>query len=441
MNRSLRYRLLILLGGVLAAGALLLWQIADYESRRNAAAEVDATLRLTARTLLISQPLRGVAADNRVASRAPGPTPEFRLSTLEREVIVHSPGFPNAVTERRPAPGFSNHEVDGVTWRLLTFVDTERGLISEVALNETDRQQRQDTLDMPVERALMFTLPVSAFLGWLALTYGLRPLRTLSRELDNRDAGDLRPVATSPRGTVVEIATLVTTLNGLFKRLRGAFHAQQVFASAAGHELRTPLAGLRTQIEVARRADDAARKDQALAHIDEAAARMDALTARLLKLARLRARRLDTATGAGVELGTLARRLADRRPHVRLRIDAGDTRVAGDEELLAALLENLVDNAETHAPDSEWIDIEIGDTSTGLCLSVIDAGPGIPEADRAEVFEPFYRADGRRGPGSGLGLPLVRAIAEAHGGSAAVDRPAAGGTRVRVHLPPATSPA
>lgn len=267
-------------------------------------------------------------------------------------------------------------------------------------------------------KPLLVSLPLLALLLWLAVARGLRPLERLAREVEQRDAEALAPLdaAAVPR----EVLPLVERLNGLFARIGEAMHRERRFTADAAHELRTPVAAIKAQAQVARAASGEDERlhalDNAILGCDRAAHLID----QLLTLARVDA--LDGGTTGPCKLRDIAAgEIAAIAPPalargVRIELAEGeDAVVNGNPELLRILLRNLLDNAVRHTRSGTVVRVEVKHEQGAPCLSVSDDGPGIPQAEMAGLSERFYRPPGTVGEGSGLGLSIVRRIAELHG--------------------------
>ena len=245
-----------------------------------------------------------------------------------------------------------------------------------------------------------------------------------------------------------EVAPLAHELNALFARVRQAFDAQQRFVGDAAHELRTPLAALKLQVQGLKRADDAPTRALAVTRLNAGIDRATRLVDQLLVLARQQASATAGTPPAPVALAALAgQAVADAAALARDRgIDLGlgqadHTPVPGHAQALEIALRNLVDNALKYTPPGGTATVAVHRDGPVLWLSVDDSGPGIAEDQRDRVLDRFSRVagadDGAAGPtGSGLGLAIVKAIAELHHARLALDRsPALGGLRVRLGLP------
>ncbi|MCS6944092.1 MAG: sensor histidine kinase N-terminal domain-containing protein [Sutterellaceae bacterium] len=262
-------------------------------------------------------------------------------------------------------------------------------------------------------------LPIAVTLVWLGLTQGLKPLTALRETIRRRRPDDLSPI--DPRAAPEELEPLLNSFNELLQRMQQNLAAQRRFIADAAHQMKTPLAGLRTQAELALRQSDAGELRRSLRQIAEATERATHLINQLLALARAEHQATDLAAFTAVDLAQLAREtLQDFVPLAVARgIDLGlEAEPAGDivglPLQLRELLRNLVDNALRYTPAGGGVTVRIRGGAGCTVLEVEDTGCGIPEAERPLVFERFYRVLGSRSEGSGLGLAIVREIVQQH---------------------------
>lgn len=275
-------------------------------------------------------------------------------------------------------------------------------------------------------------------LGWVVARRGLRPIDRIVAEAAAINAGALRRRLPVP-DTHDEVARLGTTLNAMLERLTAAIERQREFTADASHELRTPLAILRAQVELLR---DRAAEPELRAALDsslEEADRLGVLVEDLLVLARADADRIDTTER--VDLGDLAALVAGRfrvvadREGLELRAH-GAAVVRGDRRSLDRALSNLLDNAVRHTPPGGRVEIRTQADGSGARVTVADTGPGVDPRIADRLFDRFTRADAARTRGgAGLGLAIVAAVVQAHGGSVTAHNPAEGGLRVEMSLP------
>jgi two-component system sensor histidine kinase TctE len=273
---------------------------------------------------------------------------------------------------------------------------------------------------------------------WFSIGQGLRPLDRLRDEIAARSPRDLRPVPEQDKPQ--EVRPLVGALNGLLFRLNAAIESQQRFIANAAHQLRTPLAGLKTHAELARRQPSGLELKSLLDMIAGETQRTSHLVNQLLTLAR--AEPGEAASGQPVNLHEIISR--DLRGWVQRavekNIDLGfelqDAWVLGEPLLLRELVANLLDNALAYTEAGGSVTVRTGVRDGESVLEVEDNGPGIPESEREKVFERFYRIAATGGEGCGLGLSIVSEIAERHSASVALSVPAEGrGTLARAVFP------
>ncbi|MBV8035445.1 sensor histidine kinase [Roseateles sp.] len=272
-------------------------------------------------------------------------------------------------------------------------------------------------------------LPLTVLLVWLALARGIAPLGELQRRIRSRDSADLSPI--DERHVPEEVAPLVRAINELLGRLDQSMRAQKHFLADAAHQLKTPLAGLRTQAEFAQREVDEGRSQPAdlirsLEQISLSSQRAAHMVNQLLAMARAEDKE-HAARRSEVNLAEFAietvRDFVPRALERRLDLgyegpdaDRAQLRVLGQPLLIRELIRNLVDNALLYTPPGGVVTVRVMEDPFGQVsvLQVEDTGPGVPESEREKIFQPFYRALGTNTDGSGLGLAIVREIAEQH---------------------------
>jgi two-component system sensor histidine kinase QseC len=251
-----------------------------------------------------------------------------------------------------------------------------------------------------------------------AVRRGLRPVREIAREVQQRRADSLAPLPVSD--VPAELRPLLGSMNDLFARIERALEHERRLTADAAHELRTPLAALRAQWEAAQLATTDAERAQAQARIGEGIERLSRLVSQLLALASADSGSRPVFTEAVDWHRVLERALSDCLPlidgtgsevAVGWPEQAAPLPLAGDESLLAALVRNLVDNALRYSPPRSLVTVRLSADS----LIVEDRGPGLPEAQLARLGDRFYRPAGQAQSGSGLGISIVRRVAQLHG--------------------------
>ncbi|QKW24313.1 HAMP domain-containing histidine kinase [Kitasatospora sp. NA04385] len=289
--------------------------------------------------------------------------------------------------------------------------------------------------------ALPLLVALVALVTWRVTGRALRPVEAIRSEVAEITGHDLHRRVPVP-GTGDEVSRLAVTVNSTLDRLEDAGQRQRRFIADASHELRSPIAVLRTQLEVALAHPDPELWPELLADALQDTVRLQDLAADLLLLARLDA--ADPVATELLDLDVLFADVLDARPadRVPVRAELADgARVLGNRTWLTRMLTNLVDNAQRYA--DRRIEVQLAVEDDEVVLEVRDDGPGIPEPDRERVFERFTRLDDARSRelgGAGLGLAIARDLAEHHGGTlAAAEHPY--GARLVARLPSAGPPA
>lgn len=268
-----------------------------------------------------------------------------------------------------------------------------------------------------------FLFPVVALLAWFGLWRGTQPLERLRQRLLTRRPGDLSPI--DVREVPEEISPLIDAFNGVMERLAASMRSQERFIADAAHQMRTPLAGLRTQLEYALRQKDPADLKASLERIRSSVERATRMISQLLSLARSQSE--APPKFEPVDMNALAREVMQEWVEQALakRIDlgfegaAGPALVEGSRLLLHELLNNLVDNAVRYSRPGGKVTARVT-ARDFVVVDVEDNGVGISENDRELIFERFYRVTGTETTGTGLGLPIVRSIAGQHRASVQV---------------------
>ncbi|MEO8409660.1 MAG: ATP-binding protein [Propionivibrio sp.] len=448
--RSLRWRLLRLV----TLASLLVWVLAAVLGYRQAESELremlDAQMDRAARMLLAQAQFNeshladlpaNMAALRGARSRREELPVEFQIGRDDGTLLARSGLAPR--TPLDAAPGFANVTHESRPWRSL-ILTTARGDYRIQVLQSIARRERQ-VLEMAAQAVIpLFVLfPLLLGLIYVSVRRGLEPLDKLARDVAARSLDKLEPV--TGHAAPLEARHLVDALNDLLRRLAVAREHERRFTADAAHELRTPLAAVKVQAQVARISSDARVRSHALEQVLAGTDRATHLVDQLLRMARLDplARLPDAQT---VDLGELARRvvveMGEATPAVAPRIDlaVGDepVAVAAERELLAAALRNLLDNALRYTPPASRVSVYARRTHGEVLLGVADEGDdgdGMPPAELARLGERFYRGSAVSAEGSGLGLAIAQRIAELHGACLEIANQAGGGLDARLRWP------
>jgi two-component system sensor histidine kinase TctE len=379
-------------------------------------------------------------------------------------LIAGDATLPRPLVAPSQSPQFWDDVHQGQRIRAVSIAGQAEGVPVHVVATETRRKRDLASRDAALSAIIPATLlSVAAIVAvLLGVRRGLGPVEALRRELQSRSHVDLRPV--NEGGVVMELQPLVHELNNMLLRLEGAQSSQARFIANAAHQLRTPIAGLVTQLDLARGGEGSARD----AHVErarEGAARLARLAQQILSLAAadpisnpaVPQQACDLADIVKDHAGTWLRSAAPRG--VEIEFDLAPAAIHGNPVLVGELASNLVHNAARYGAKTVTVKTGVADaevakgagaaatgTSAGAApptpvFEVIDDGPGIAAADRTRIFERFRRLDEESTEGSGLGLAIVNEIAQRHGATVEVGEGERGlGTRVTVRFPATRRP-
>lgn len=440
---SLQGRLLALVLGTVLLVWLAALALTVADTRHELDELLDSHLAQAAGLLLAQPPVAagdGTHADAPLLHRYAQRT-AFQVFRDGR-LVLHSANAPGTPFAARGG-GFSDVAHEGRQWRV--FAARAGGTEVYVAEQQASRRDILQAVLGGTLWPLGVSLPLLAAAIWWAVRRGAAPLRVLGDVLVRRQPDDLAPLPVA--GVPAEVRPMVDALNGLFARIAGLLESERRFTADAAHELRTPLAAIRMQAQVALGEADSERRRHALAATVQGCDRAARLVEQLLTLARLER---DEAPALGpVDLSAIARAtVAELAPAAlgrqqQLELDApAPCPLAGSEPLLSILVRNLVDNALRYAPDGARIVVRTDAAAGGALLAVEDSGPGMRDQDIARLGERFFRVTGNAAPGSGLGWSIVRRIAQVHGLDLLAGRSRTlGGLSVRLTRPaPAARP-
>jgi two-component system sensor histidine kinase QseC len=357
-----------------------------------------------------------------------------QIWSLDGRLVARSSGAPNeSLSDSRT--GFSERTIKGEKWRVFTAEDPRKNVRVLVG----DRLGLREAFVTDIMKGLVapmfLTVPLLALLIWASLNRGLRPLQTLAGDLGRRNADDMTPVQTG--NIPAEIQPMVSSLNNLFGRVKDALRHERDITAFAAHELRTPLAGLRTQAQIAMTALDQSTRDTALRQIVFSVDRTTRLVRQLLTIARLDSERETTMKP--VRVGDVVQEVLDGLPPADKEADVTfdpvlqNTVVTTNRDDLFLAIRNLHENAVRHMPQRGSIRWSSESTEDGIVVFVEDTGPGIPEDELALVTNRFFRGRNKTALGSGLGLSIVTLALQA-GGARLHLRNRVGGSGLRAEM-------
>lgn len=453
MNPSIRQRLL----WTLLSATLMVWvgtAIKNYYDNRREIAELfDAQLAQSARALLalsaheMYEQLPFIAQSQGYTRNLPERI-KRQAHKYEQHLafqIWSGDGILVALSDSAPtdplagAPDiFSDQVIKGHRWRVYALVDPEKKLQVQVGERYDHREQLSDDVALRLLAAVVLSLPVLALMIWFGVSYAMRPLNRVTRAVAARQLDNLEPI--NNRRVPEETKPLVDALNDLFARLQTALDDILHFTADAAHELRTPLAALKTHAQVALRAIDEPTRTEALRELIHGVDRATSLVEQLLTLARLdpEATQLsdETADLQEVAQNVLSELATDAvKKEIDISLDARCRGiVTGKQLMLTVLVRNLVENAIRYTPRNGQVEVSVFEDQHEIVLRVSDSGSGIPPEEREKIFKRFYRVLGSGAPGSGLGLSIVQRIAEIHRARVVLGESKFGGLKFDVYF-------
>jgi two-component system sensor histidine kinase QseC len=422
---SIRRRLMVFLLGslLLAWSGMMAW---NYREAREEIDELaDEQLEESVRTLM-QLDLKRLAAPMEAAPASGDDSQDhahgdhdghvaFQIWDDGGRLLLRSRGAPASEYDRRQ--GHASIRTGKTVWRSYALRDARLGYQVRAFEDGKARDHLIAKLARRTMQALLLTLPALALLIWIGIGRGLKPLTTVSEAIAARDAGKLEPIALER--VPDEVRPLIDSLNRLLRRLAESFDKERAFTADAAHELRTPLAAIKVQAEVALAARDETQRSAAIRQVIAGVNRSTRLVQQLLLLARLD--HPDAAARQPVDLGAAAAECAavyaDQalRNNIELELSAAPgCIVQADPAMLSVLIGNLIDNAVKYGRANGRVAIAIGRDDGGVSLSVKDDGPGVPPESRARLLDRFFRAADNQAEGSGLGLAIVARIAAAY---------------------------
>jgi two-component system sensor histidine kinase QseC len=444
LPHSLQGRLLVLVLGVVAGVWLTTAVMTWFDVRQELDELLDSHLAQAAALLVVQQAGEIEDDDHRVDAptlHRYAPKVAFQVFHEGRLTLrsANAPRGPMIESTKRVETGFTTAEIDGTVWRVFATHGAER----DVRVFVGEQVRSRDSILWAVLRGtlwpMLVALPLLGLAAWWAVRQGVAPLRRLGRALAAREPRALHAVAVE--GAPSEMTPMLDALNGLFARIAELMESERRFTADAAHELRTPIAGIRTQAQVAFGATDDAQRRHALQATIAGCDRATRLVEQLLTLSRLEA---ETAAAlVALDLSTLVRGVvAEIAPRAlekqqAIEVEAVDPcPVQGDATLVAVLVRNLVDNAVRYCPPGASVKVAVSRTRDRVLLSVDDDGPGVTEPDMERLGERFFRVIGSGQRGSGLGWSIVRRIAAVHKAAVRVARSQSlGGLSVVVEWP------
>ena len=433
---SIRFRLLAVLLAALALSATVLATVAY----RNVLTETEALFDYQLRQMALALRDQGEITPDQAGALVDEQL-DFVVQIWSADGRTIFATRAHSALPTRAVLGLAEVAVQGRLWRTYSVATPAR--VIQVAQPVAIRQRLAADAALRSVRPLLWLSPLLAIAMWWLAALTLRPLRQLAESVRARDALSLQPLAGA--GLPDEVAPLVGALNALLKRLSASFDTQRAFVADAAHELRSPLTALKLQVRLLQRAANEAARTEAVAALAAGIERAARLVEQLLVLARSEpgavavvAEPLDLAELVRLAVVDTVPLAQSRGSDFELRADT-PVPMRGDAAALSALVRNLTDNAVRYSPPGSTVELRVSCVDGRPTLIVDDAGPGIAVAERERVFTRFARGAAAAGPGgesgSGIGLAIVRAVAERHGAELELGESPLGGLRVCLHFP------
>jgi len=373
--------------------------------------------RLDARTEYSRHPGRATARDGDEAPREA----LFQVRDTDGHVLASSAQLAQLGSFDSPADtttGARILTVSGRPWQSYLLRDSASGRTVRVLEPSNSRSDLTTGVARRIAKPIVLALPILMLLVWISIGHSLAPLQALSKVIRTRDASKLAPIELGP--TPVEVRPLVDAINQLLSRLRVSIHRERAFTADAAHELKTPLAAIKVQAQVALVAQDVAQQRLAMQRVVQGVDRSAHLAEQLLLLARLDEN--DTIYARPVAIGALAREaIAANEPDAQQKsmrlslVGDADSEVVAEPVLMDILLDNLIDNAIKYGDAGGRVEVVIRRESNFVMLTVRDDGGGVAPEYVARLTDRFFRVMGNGANGSGLGLSIVARIAEYFG--------------------------
>jgi two-component system sensor histidine kinase QseC len=413
---SLKRQLVVLVMG----GVLVTWLFVVAAGYREAREEADETARERleeiAKVISAMTP-HGMELRSDRPKEADGDAVQVRVWDAAGDLL-----YATVESEKVARPAKPGHDVlvlDRHTFHAYTRQDPASGRWVQVLESAAERERLLRKLTGRVTRTLLLALPFLGLLTWLGIGRGLRPLTTLANSLARASPEHLQPV--EPDRVPREVKPLVDALNRLLARISITFERERSFTADAAHELRTPLAGIKIQAEVAASAVDAAVKRRALSKVIEGVDGATRLVEQLLLLARLeQAPQRPVAPVDLLPLTVKAVAMVAGQAAARgmaISVDrANSALVLAPAASIDILLRNVLENAVRHGREGGKVEVQVGATGGRAFVVVKDDGPGVDAANLPHLTRRFFRSAAGGVAGSGLGLAIVQRIVDAYGG-------------------------
>lgn len=365
----------------------------------------------------------------------------FQVWTDKGQLLLHSTSAPTTALSTN-TDGFDDRMINNEKWRVFSTYNPTAKIRTIVGERYDTRNELGQRIAQDDIYIMLFTFPLSGFLIWIIIGRGLNSLERITQEVSNRAPSHLEQV--NINNVPDEIKPLIDELNKLFSRLKEGFEREQRFAGDAAHELRTPLAAIKTQAQVALNSQSLNEKNAALQKLIAGVNRGTHIVQQLLTMSKLVPEAIDVNDMEHVHLITVTREIlamlvpSALEKQIDLVFEPEDNipHLIGNATAIGILIRNLVDNAIRYSNTNGEIIVRVYKQLSNIVFEVQDNGPGIAKDMQPLVFERFFRVLGNKSPGSGLGLAIVRQICRLHDAQVKLSSPKQGtGLIVQVFFP------
>lgn len=444
LPRSLQGRLLVLLLSLVISVWLATAARTWFDARHELDELLDAHLAQAAALLVAQQAHEFDEEETHIDAPSLhryAPKVAFQVYHHDKQVAhsANAPITPLAGGDKNFKVGFQTRQIEGTAWRVFAAFGREQDIQVYVGEQMHSRSAILWAILRSTLWPMLLALPILALATWWAIRQGVAPLHDLGHRLTERPPKDLTPIVLDRAPT--EMMPMLDGLNGLLQRISELMESERRFTADAAHELRTPIAAIRAQAQVALAEADDGLRQHALLSTLEGCDRATRLVEQLLTLSRLETG--ATPTLAQLDLNSLVQRvMAEAAPQaiqkqqtIELEAPVGCT-VPGDPTLLSVLVRNLVDNAVRYSPPGAHVRVELTEQLGAPTLVVEDSGPGLSPDDLKRIGERFFRVIGTGETGSGLGWSIAKRIAAVHHAELHAERSLGlGGLKVVVRWP------
>ncbi len=361
----------------------------------------------------------------------------FQLWSKNDGLLLRSESAPTFAFSTA-ANGFSETNIDDHLWHVFSISSSNDEYVIHVGQKEEIRAELTDEISAQLVMQFLVGLPILGLVIWIIVGHSLKPLNRLEIALSRREASFLKPL--SSKKLPKEIIPVVNEINNLFAQLEQAFEHERQFTADAAHELRTPLAGLLTQAQVALRTGDETVRHQALKRIEQAVNRMTYMVQQLLTFSRIESGTEFLAKETTVLSREVVRIIAEldhdaHKKRINMEYDEiNASPIVANTLLINILIRNIIDNAIKYTPAQGMVRVSLIGTEHHLLLSVEDSGPGIAPDQYENSLKRFHRCveTANKAQGTGLGFSIVQRIATIHGAELVLDESEFGGLKVTV---------